>query len=320
MRGFREMLRTVVGLSCPVSVVCGVRVPFSILDNDEFVMNNQDELFHPEGDTRATRPVSEKPSGGCGRSLLLLFAIAGGLSLLCCCGIGISIYSVVPRVDDDPVIARQVLQELITIDLPERYTPQMALRMNLFQLMQIRGVLVRGANEDDLLIIAKMKGSMAQDADVRTQIEQALRTESSEADTLLSSETRTFEISCQPVEFPFLKKQGQAAEVHREMVEQLGEQPAAENPDAPAPEEVPVAPEAPPTDPPAETPPAEVPAETPEAAPGEAAPEIQPQPIFYEVRAMLPATDGPLMFLLIVDEANWDEDEVVRMIESIQLP
>lgn len=245
---------------------------------------NDDELFRPEGDVR---PSSAK-SSGCGwKFLLILLAVTGGVSLLCCCGIGISMYSMVPNIVEDPVQAEIALKEILTLDLPDGFSPKVAVSMNLLGFMRVRGVVVEAGEQKGMLIVVRLQGAMVQQGDVVRQIEEAIRQETKQADMVIeSTESRSFEIEGQQVEFLFMKgRLAQGAAV--EAVELQEEEPA-------------------PVDPAVEDR-----AEQPKA-PGDRG--------MYQVRAMIPSADGPVLFLLILDEKDWNEDDVVRMIESIQLP
>lgn len=249
---------------------------------------NDDELFRPEGDVRS----SAAKSSGCGwKFLLILLAVTGGVSLLCCCGIGISMYSMVPNIVEDPAQAEIALKEILTLDLPDGFRPKVAVSMNLLGFMRVRGVVVEAGEQQGMMIVVRLQGAMVQQGNVVQQIEEAIRQETKQADMVIeSTESRSFEIEGQQVEFLFMKgRLAQGAAV--KAVELQEEEPA-------------------PVDPPREAP-AEDQAEQPNP-PAERG--------MYQVRAMIPTADGPVLFLLILDEKEWNEDDVVRMIESIQLP
>ncbi|MFN3160301.1 MAG: hypothetical protein ACE37I_13370 [Rubinisphaera brasiliensis] len=290
----------------------------------------QDDLFRPEGD----EPPPQK-SSGCGmRFLLILLISVTGLSLLCCCGIGISLYSMAPKIEEDPAIAQKTLDRIMSITLPEGYEPKISLAMNVFSLINAQGVIIESASEKSILILARFKGSLIEQGDIVQQIEDAMTEEVDDSDMVIESqEKREFEINGQTVEFTFLKGRTTDSD---------GDEKPADPADADlgAPEEVPGgddAVEPAETDPaaseePAETPAAETPEEpaaenaAPNAAPAEEAAEAaEPEAEapqgeeMRQVRAMIPSSDGPVLFLLIVPEDEWNEQDVVDMIESIEL-
>ncbi|MBB01655.1 MAG: hypothetical protein CMJ47_03305 [Planctomyces sp.] len=287
----------------------------------------QEDLFRPEGD----EPPPQK-SSGCGmRFLLILLVSVTGLSLLCCCGIGISLYSMAPKIEDDPAVAQKTLDRIMSITLPDGYEPKISLAMNVFSLINVHGVIIESASEKSILILARFKGSLIEQGDIVKQIEDAMTEEVDDSDMVIESqEQREFEINGQTVEFTFLK--GRTADSDGD--EQLAE---PDDADPAAPEEMPDADEPAETDPasveePAETPATETPEQpaaenaAPNAAPAEEAAEAaEPEAEapqgeeMRQVRAMIPSGDGPVLFLLIVPEDEWNEQDVVDMIESIEL-
>jgi len=290
----------------------------------------QDDLFRPEGDASP-----DKKSSGCGlRFLLILLVSVTGLSLLCCCGIGISMYSMVPKIEDDPAVAQQTLDELLQIKLPERFTPEMAIRMNVLGFINVKGVIVESTSKDGMLIVVRLRGSLVEQGDFVTQIEDSIKDEVDDSDMVIESrETRQFEIDGQPVEFTFLKGRRNDGS-NQNLDEQEGEEsqeetePVSEDADAQTEvETVESAPAEPATDAPAS--PTESETDTDTAPADNEAPAEQPAEngegkeddarVMRQVRALIPGKDGPTLFLLIVPEDEWNEQEVVDMIESIEL-
>lgn len=266
-----------------------------------------DDLFRPEGEQ-----PREKQSSGCGlRFVLIMLAVAGGMTMLCCCGIGISLYSMAPTFENNPVTAKANLDELIDIELPETYKPEAAINMDVFSFVKVRGSFMEIDDNGGVLIVAGLSGQLAQNQDFFDKISEEIKKEANDSEMeVLSTEVKEFEIGGKPVEFTFLHGRVKAEEGMAEVIEDeiVVENENIENIEVIAPEE------------------GMVPAEegTEVAVPAEENEEAQPASKKREVRqvrAILPGKGGSkVFFLLIVEEKKWNEEEVVKMIESIKVP
>lgn len=269
-----------------------------------------DDLFRPEGEQ-----PREKQSSGCGlRFVLIMLAVAGGMTMLCCCGIGVSLYSMAPSFENNPATAKANLDELIDIELPETYKPETAISMDIFSFAKVRGSFIEIDENGGALIVAGLSGQLAQNQDFFDKVSEEIKKEANDSEMeILSTEVREFEIGGKPVEFTFLhgrvKGEGGNAEVvDNEMVVEDEIVVENENNDAIAPEEG--------------TAPAEEGTDI--AEPVEGSEEVKPDDTRREVRqvrAILSGKGGSkVFFLLIVDESKWNEEEVIQLIESIQVP
>lgn len=275
---------------------------------------SNDELFSPEGDSE--RQSRSKPGSGGGlRLVLMIMAALGSLTLLCCCGIGIFSYQMVPQLVDDPQQAQKALDDIITIDLPAGYAPKMAMSMRIPMLMRARGVLVEGPVNDQgsqgFLAIGRIEGKIAQEQEFMDNIEVTMRKElGDEQMKLISSETLTVTIDGQEVDFTIIK----GTTPDRGRGRKLADEPDAE--EAPADPADPA--EADPDQPPQPEQPPEAPDE--EAPPqAEADPPPAGEKVVYQVRGILPSSKGKVLLLMILPEEEWDEDQVRKMLESIQV-
>jgi len=211
------------------------------------------------------RPEEEEPrrsDRGCGMNCLLLgLAGIGAAMLLCCCGVGISLYSLAPTIDEDPQVAEETLNDLIDIELPEDYSPEMSASMNLMGLGNVRGTVVEVGENQGALIVVGMQGRLAQDERFMNQVRESLRERVGNADyEVTESETREVTIDGQEVEFTFSKGRTQPAD---------GKDPI----------------------------------------------DIR------AVSGLLPGKGGEqVVFLLFMEESKWNEEEALRMLESIDLP
>ncbi len=277
---------------------------------------SRDEVFDPEAGAHSN---SEKKSGCGWKFVLLLLVITGAVSFLCCIGLSIGFYSMVPKIKEDSAVAKQTLDEIMTIELPESLTPKTAFSMNMFSFLKARGAVLTGHGESSLLAIASLKGSLATDANMQQEIEKIIKDQTSgEEMTVIDSEIREFEINGQTVPFTFIKgeiRNSAEVELNDDAVDapvDSGEEsePAAAEPPAP-PLENNAAEEAASEEPATES--DDMTEQTEEAA-------AAGTQTFRQVRAMIPATQGVVLFWLFMEEENWNEEEIVKMIESIQLP
>ncbi len=260
-----------------------------------------DDLFRPEGEQ-----PREKQSSGCGlRFILIMMAVVGGMTMLCCCGIGISLYSMVPSFEKNPAIAKANLDTLIDIDLPETYKPETAINMDLLSFANVKGSVIPIDDDGGVLIVAGLSGQLAQNQDFFDKMSEEIKKKTNESDMeVLSTEVKEFEIGGKPVEFIFLHGLVKGGEGIAEAVENE----INENTEAVAPEEG------------TET--AEEGTEVAEHVDEEieAKPDTKKREV-RQVRAILPGKGGSkVFFLLVVDESKWNEEEAIKLIESIKVP
>ncbi len=282
---------------------------------------SHDELFSPEGES--TRKANSKSSSGGGmRLVLIIMAALGSLTLLCCCGIGIFSYQMMPQLEDDPQQAQKVLDDIITIDLPAGYAPKMAMSMRIPMLMRARGVLVEGPVNDQgskgFLAIGRIEGKVAQEQEFLDSIEDAMRKEvGDDRMQTISTETLTLTVDGQEIDFTIIKGTTSGHAGGGNIVEILDE---SDEPAEPADPEQPAdPPEAEPAqDPQPEQPPAD-PQPPEDVAPEQADPAPAGKKVVYQVRGILPSSKGKILLLMIVPGEEWDEDQVRSMLESIQV-
>lgn len=224
-------------------------------------MNYDDELFTPEGNQPVDSGFRPDPSSvnqqksGCGMKAFLIFLAAlGGLTLLCCCGIGISIYSMVPEIEENPAIAKQNLSRMITIDLLEGFEAKSSFKMNMFSLISMDGVLVENP-ESGAIIFLEFSGSLAENKEMQDSFREAIGSGKSNDDiNIQEQQSREVAIDGQKFKFNFI--QG----TQKNSNEQV-----------------------------------------------------------RQVHGVLPGKEGPILFIMNVSEEKWDEEQTLKMLESIKL-
>ncbi|MBL4884869.1 MAG: hypothetical protein JKY95_10085 [Planctomycetaceae bacterium] len=228
--------------------------------------SDNDELFTPEGnqpidsDYRSNPGSINKQKTGCGlKVFLIVLASMGGLSLLCCCGIGISLYSMVPQIEQNPVIAQQELETILKIELPEGFEPQGTIKMKAFSLISMNGVFISSPEDDGMIMVMGFSGTLATDQGVLDSIRDSIDTGNTEieVDEIEKGDEQTHErtINGEVVKFQFIK--GKTKESQKEV---------------------------------------------------------------RQIHAVINGAQGPIIFIMSVSEEEWDEEQALKMIDSIELP
>jgi len=171
-----------------------------------------DEVFSPEDPrSEANRfdassdPGNQKKSG-CGmKFILILLASLGGITLLCCCGIGFSLYSMKPVIENDPVLAKQNLSQIIKVDLPDGFEPKNTFTMQIFSMISMNGVYIEDP-KSGAIILLEFSGTLSENKDLQNKISEGVGTgQSSEELNVLEQKTRELTINGQTVKFNFIK-------------------------------------------------------------------------------------------------------------------
>ncbi len=224
-------------------------------------MEYDDDLFTPdEKRPDDSAPRAERSSGnqqtGCGMKLfLIILAVVGGLTMLCCCGIGITVYSVTPEIEENPALVKQDLARMLKIDLPEGFEPKRSFTMKLFSFIAMDGVFVENS-ESGVIILMEFSGALAENKELQESFKQGLG-ESSSSDELKVEEQTIKEVTIggETIEFKFIK--GTDRNTNQEV---------------------------------------------------------------RQVHGVLPGKNGPILFILSLAEEKWDEEQVMKMLESIEIP
>ena len=225
-------------------------------------MTGDDDLFTPEGNQSSSSNAGAGAhsaggrKSGCGmKFFLILLAAIGGLTILCCCGIGISLYSITPELEENPALVKQNLAKMLEIDLPEGYEAKKSFRMNLFSLISMEGVYIENP-DSGLILLMEFSGSLAENKELQDSFKKELDGSSS-SDELNIEEKKTREITIDGKAIPFVFIKGTEKETNRAV---------------------------------------------------------------RQVQAILPGEKGPILFVMNVGEDAWDEEQVLKMLESIRIP
>jgi len=83
----------------------------------------QDETYYEDSSSRQKKNPTLKV-------ILILMTLVGGLFLLCCCGVGFTIYRGFESTED-PADVRRVSSEIVEIDVPDNYQPELAFELKI---------------------------------------------------------------------------------------------------------------------------------------------------------------------------------------------
>ena len=164
-------------------------------DADRWPMNAEG----PAGDTAAPRTGMS----GAVKVLLILLAVFVLLAVACC-GAGIWWFTQNVKNTTDPVTIRTWTQEIVSIDIPqEQYTPAVGVKMNVFGQFSMDMVVYTGPG-GGTLTLANIGGEAANDPNARQQLDMQMRQQGAAHQiNVKESETRTFEIGGEEVDFTF---------------------------------------------------------------------------------------------------------------------
>lgn len=273
----------------------------------------RDDRFDDDEDD--LRPVRRRKEGwSTGAKILVGILAVGGLSLVVCCGGVIFmgnrfVKDIKDNFTEDPVRIAEIREEITTITVPESLPPQAAGLIKIpFGLFSMHFVM-HGGEQQAMLMLMQMQSSQMPRADMEKSFRQQASNQGSGHVQIVSSEPRTFTINGEECDFLFAQgKLTGDVQIDGQAIDNAGPEPAAEAP--------PAAPEAPAQTPEGAEVAGEAPADAPAAPPAENA-ATNGEKLVRQVSGMFPGRDGTAFLLLIVPEKDWNEEEVVKMIESI---
>lgn len=139
--------------------------------------------------------------------LVLLAGFVSALLLLSACVCAGALWWFRPQIHEDPERARELLAEIIDIEIPESYVPRGTIEWNLAFAISLRGVYYERFVGDGQLTIVEVTSRMATDDDVRRHIRRTLLEKGGGGAPLLvdpaDSQMKMFEINGQEVPFTF---------------------------------------------------------------------------------------------------------------------
>jgi hypothetical protein len=111
--------------------------------------------------------------------VLLAFGIGCGVLMLLCCGVlgvgGFALYRFArSTVSEDPARIREITAEIVTIEIPAKLTPKLAVDvpMPFTGVRMMRGVVYTGAADKSVLMLGDVNDQF--EGDVQTQLEEAM--------------------------------------------------------------------------------------------------------------------------------------------------
>jgi hypothetical protein len=150
----------------------------------------------PSDEERRTHPV-----------LVLLAGFLSALLLLMACVCGGALWWFRPQIHDDPQRARELVAEIIDIEIPESFVPRGTIEWNLAFAIGLRGAYYERFVGDGQLTVVEVTSRMATDDDVRRHIRRTLLEKGGGGAPLVvdpsDSRTMVFEISGQETPFTF---------------------------------------------------------------------------------------------------------------------
>ncbi len=225
-------------------------------------MDYDDDLFTPEGNQPVEQNADSESSSagkkksGCGIKFFLILLIAfGGLMLLCCGGIGLTVYSMKPEIEKDPAIVKQKLSRMLKIDLPEGFEAKNSFKMNMFSFILMDAIFIENS-DSGVIILMEFSGTMAENKELQASFKEGLGNSNSSDELNIEEQvTREVTIDGQTIKFNFIK--GTDRESQQEI---------------------------------------------------------------RQIHGILPGKKGPILFIMSVSEETWDEEQALKMLESIEIP
>ncbi|MBI3866587.1 MAG: hypothetical protein HY290_32295 [Planctomycetia bacterium] len=157
-------------------------------------------------------PTAKKSSGS--KVLLILGTIAGLFLVLCCGGAGFLYYKFKDTISvtTNAAEVKKQTSEIVTIDIPEGYTPISAVRFSpgifTMKMMMYQG----GTNNQGGLVLMEMNQAGSDPKQMRDQMLQQMRSQQAQGGgsfnsqiVAQSTETKVFKINGENVEFDFVK-------------------------------------------------------------------------------------------------------------------
>jgi len=171
----------------------------------------------PEAPIRAASPVT----------LAAVFLSVGTIAI---CGLcGGAMYYFQPHVSEDPASVQPLLDELVTIRIPQsdadpvRFTPRGTIQWNLAFLMSLRGVYFQTADtrQDGVLMFLEVNGASLQKPDVRTHVDRMLKERTGMGSPLKTRGDPDYQVLMvrgQPAEFTFETAVDPASDVRYRLI------------------------------------------------------------------------------------------------------
>lgn len=153
-------------------------------------------------DPQAVKPGMSKTT----KVLLILAGVGCVFGLLCCGGVGFFAWKFRNSFSDDPVVARKVQSDIVSIDIPAEFQP-----IGSVDFVFMKGVAYKGKNEKSIIMLGEFKAPgdpKDQMEQMQLQFRQGLRKGNDKAEQnfeVESRESHTFTIRGTEVSFEFEK-------------------------------------------------------------------------------------------------------------------
>lgn len=137
--------------------------------------------------------------------LVLIAGFASAVLLFFCCACGGAIWWFQPEIHEDPDRARQLVNEMIEIQIPDSYQPKGTIEMNAAYMLSLRGAYYERFVGDGLLTLIEVNSRFQAEEDIRNHIRQTLMEKGGGGTPLVvdPSDAKTVQIAINGQQVPF---------------------------------------------------------------------------------------------------------------------
>lgn len=169
-------------------------------------------------------------TGGAEKSRLKSIAATVGLVIVVgsCCLCGGAVWQKQPTFLTDPVAAVTVRREILPVTVPTVFAPEGAIEWDLWMFVRMQGAYYTLTTGDGELSFLAVDSSFINNVDFRDHIKQSLREHGAGGGfdlAVKATDTKTYEINGQSVEFQFLKAEDRTTSRDRRLVDGVVEGP-----------------------------------------------------------------------------------------------
>ncbi len=149
---------------------------------------------------------------------LILFAAAVGSCCLC----GAFLFRQWPTFQDDPAAAEELTRRLLSIEIPETFSPQGTIEWHVSFLLTMRGAYYSHTIDDGALTLLEVDSQFMERPAFRRHIIDSLHQHGAGSGfdlRVLQTESKTFEVAGEPVSFEFLTAEDRSTGEGRRLVD-----------------------------------------------------------------------------------------------------
>ncbi|QDU40487.1 hypothetical protein Mal4_48450 [Maioricimonas rarisocia] len=149
----------------------------------------------------------EEPRQGMsgGMKVLMVMLVLGGVMMLLCCGVFFWFGTRLSNaVTEDPDEIAEIRELIATVDIPEDFTPQVGMNINMFVFSM--DLVAYGRDEEAFIMLMQMQAAGEGQEEIEQQFrQQAFEQSDAEEVDIESTTTHTFEINGRECDFVFAK-------------------------------------------------------------------------------------------------------------------